>query len=255
VSDDRARPFDRDGRTHRRWSAVYVLLIVQPVAIRLARGEIEALRHIVAGCPAMWPGLAHDRLKKNIEGTFDRSGSARQVCRNRELRMTMKLILAAATLALAAPAMAKDTDDCLPGLICASTPETIVKAIQAAGYKAKLTKDDSGDPKIDSAAAGYDFQVYFYDCEKHLQCSSIQFVISFNHEGYEDAVLAEQWNENSRMGKAYLEKDGGLTVRHDISTVGGLNQKNFEDTLNWWSTTLGDVAEFWKKHPNPKKKA
>jgi len=167
--------------------------------------------------------------------------------------MDLKLFAVTAALLLASPAMAKDADDCLPGLICASAPDTVAKAVQTAGYKAKLGKDDGGDPKIDSAAAGYDFQIYFYDCENHVQCGSIQFVITFTREGYEDATLAEQWNESSRMGKAYLEKDGSLTVRHDISTVGGINQKNFEDTINWWSTVLGDVAEFWKKHPNPKK--
>lgn len=164
----------------------------------------------------------------------------------------MKKLFALALAFGATAASAKDADDCLPGLICASAPATIVKGVQDAGYKAKLDKDDGGDPMVSSSASGYDYDIYFYDCEAHVQCGSIQFAINFAAEGFETPALVNEWNAANRMGKAYIDGKKRFVLRHDMSTIGGVNSKNFADTVDWWASTLGEMAKFWDKHPNPK---
>lgn len=76
-------------------------------------------------------------------------------------------------------AAAKDDKACPTGLVCASAPATVVKALHDAGYKAKLTVDKVGDPMIETSAAGYDFEVMFYGCEEKRQCDSLQFYHGF----------------------------------------------------------------------------
>src|SRR5882757_3344398 len=56
------------------------------------------------------------------------------------------------------------------------TGSEVAAWLQKAGYKAELTKDDSGDPVINSAANGSTFKIYFYDCDTaKARCKALQF--------------------------------------------------------------------------------
>ena len=33
----------------------------------------------------------------------------------------------------------------------------------------------------------------------------------------------------------------------DVSTIGGLNLKNFADVIDWWSVMLGELNKFFKE--------
>src|SRR3546814_19453706 len=87
----------------------------------------------------------------------------------------MRKIIVAASLwmaALATPGLAADREACGAGLVCASDPQTVVKALQAAGYKALLSKSkQTGNPKIESAASGYAYSIFFYESEQPLHSS------------------------------------------------------------------------------------
>jgi len=169
--------------------------------------------------------------------------------------MTIRLAAAAlAALFFAGSAQAADKDPCGTSMVCASAPKTIVDALQKAGYKATLDKDDDGDPMIDSAANGYNFTVYFYECEQAKNCGSLQFVASFEDDGTNNAQLANEWNNKKRFIQLSVDDEKSLNARYDITTVGGFNQKNFADTIDWWAHMLGELGQFFKEHPTPKKK-
>lgn len=154
-------------------------------------------------------------------------------------------------LVLPGAAAAADKSPCPAGLICASNPSSVVAALQEAGYAAKLTKDNLGDPLIESSGGGYKFDVLFYDCEERRQCGSLQLQISFRSEGYEDPGLANKWNTTKRLGQARINDKGEFVLSYPLSTVGGLNQSNFRDVLDWWSSSLGDLKAFWADNPKP----
>lgn len=86
--------------------------------------------------------------------------------KNNLWRMAAFAALVASTAANAA---------CPANMVCASEPQTVVAALTTAGYKAKLGKDSTGDPTIESAASGYDFDVMFYGCKQGKDCVSLQF--------------------------------------------------------------------------------
>jgi hypothetical protein len=143
--------------------------------------------------------------------------------------------------ATASPAQAKDDQPCAATMICASDPGTIVTALQKAGYKAQLTKDATGDPEIDSAASGYSFSIYFYDCVEHKQCAAIQFYASFKADPAYTEAFANKWNTDKRFLRARIDAKKELVFDHDISTIGGLNQANFADLLGWMESSLSLV--------------
>ncbi len=157
-------------------------------------------------------------------------------------------VMAVAAMAIATmgagSAQAKDAAPCDKDLICASDPTTVAAAMMKAGYQALISRDATGDPMIDSAAAGYTFTVYFYGCEKAVQCDSIQLYTSFKNDG-RDAAFANQWNAIKRFAQMSITKTGSVEVRYDLATIGGVNRKNFGDVLDWWSAMLGEVGKYY----------
>lgn len=160
--------------------------------------------------------------------------------------------LGAAALLVAGQAQAAD---CPAALICASNPQGVVASLQAQGYKAVLGKsDNSGNPKITSAAAGYNYTLFFYGCENGANCTSLGFSITFEDDGGNSMELANLWNKDKRFSAmSYDESDKTLMLTYDVSTIGGLNQVNFADVVDWWQTMLGQANTFFKEHPAPKR--
>ncbi len=147
-------------------------------------------------------------------------------------------------MTVASGARAKDTEPCAKGMVCASDPKSIVAALQDEGFKAKLETGSDGDPKISTAANGYNYTVHFYGCEKGAQCDSIQLYSGFKSEDDNTPAYANAWNVKKRFITMSAEDDKSLNLRYDVSTVGGLNKRNFADVIDWWSVMLGDFADF-----------
>src|SRR5688500_17315910 len=78
------------------------------------------------------------------------------------------------------------------GVVQRRDPQSVVRALQAAGYAAKLDKDKTGDPMIVSGSSGTTFHIYFYGCKDHKNCSTVQFSSGYN---IEKALPLEQVNE------------------------------------------------------------
>lgn len=155
--------------------------------------------------------------------------------------------------ALALPAHAEDKSACGSGMVCASAPQTVVAALQEAGYKAKLEKDKLGDPSVASSASGYTFDIYFYGCEKNTACTSLQFLASFEAQDHYTPALANSWNEENRLIRMSVNDKKALYLRYDVTTVGGLSGENFADIVNWWAVMLGEFDNFEKAN-KPKTK-
>lgn len=160
------------------------------------------------------------------------------------------LVIAIGMVGSATPVSAADDGVCATGMVCASKPETIAAALQAAGYKAKADIDSTGDPSITSAASGYTFDVMFYGCEKHFKCDSLQFRTSWSNDPIHTAALANEWNRTKRFAQASVNDRREFVVSYDVSTIGGINKANFADTIEWWTSMLSELKDFWKAHPS-----
>jgi Putative bacterial sensory transduction regulator len=152
--------------------------------------------------------------------------------------------LGLAALGTANSVLASDAEPCDTNMICASSPKTLVKALQNEGYKAKLEKDTDGDPKITSSANGYSFSIYFYGCEKSTKCDSVQFNAGFKPEDDNTASYANAWNTKKRFMQASVNDQKELELRYDVTTAGGLNKRNFADVVDWWATMLSEFSTF-----------
>jgi len=147
-------------------------------------------------------------------------------------------LAAAALLSGAAPATAET--------VTAKDPQSIVRAMQTAGYQAKLEIDKVGDPMIRSASSGTSFAVYFYNCTDHKNCSSIQFQTAFDTEPGKAPSLEviNKWNTTKRYTAAYLDDEGDPGLSMDVNLDhGGFSSDLFEDELTLWTSLVADFEK------------
>ena len=143
--------------------------------------------------------------------------------------------LAAAVL-WAAPAQAQ--------MVRGQDPASVVSALQAAGYAAKLGTDKVGDPMITSGVNGTNFQIFFYNCVNHLNCATVQF-----HSGYDltTPVALDQinsWNRSQRFGRAYLDKENDPILEMDLDLDdGGISPLLLIDNIEFWASILGNFEK------------
>ncbi len=126
------------------------------------------------------------------------------------------------------------------GMVDASSPDAIAALLQQAGYRAAVTVDNIGDPKIESSAAGVDFSIYFYGCDNARNCQSVQLSSGYDLEQGTSFQSMNDWNSTQRFGFAYLDSESDPFVNYDINMAYGLSQENFMDSLAIWEAVLSD---------------
>lgn len=144
--------------------------------------------------------------------------------------MRFSYLTALGALALAQAAQAE--------AVSATNPQSIVAAMQNAGYKATLEKDNTGDPLINSSSSGTNFSVFFFGCTKNIDCRTIQFFA-----GYSDRKPTlnqmNDWNSSKRFARAYISESGNARIEMDLDLDdGGVSTKLFEDNLEFWVAVM-----------------
>lgn len=145
-----------------------------------------------------------------------------------------------AAIALAQPAFAEDV------LLDLSTPEQVQAALQDAGYKATLKKNDDGSLYILSAANGAEFTIDLTDC-KALKCNGLSFQSWYKAEPIFTVEFANKWNDTKRFLSVSINERGELREWMNVSTLGKLTKANFADVIDWYATMDGEVSKFVKE--------
>ncbi|WHU03691.1 MULTISPECIES: YbjN domain-containing protein [unclassified Sphingomonas] len=165
------------------------------------------------------------------------------------------LMIAAAVLAggwtMPVAAQTAGQPPCAKDLVCANAPQTVLAAMEKAGFKPKMSADRDGDPMIEGQGV-FRFNVFFYGCDKqHVNCDSLRFEALFAKAPENTPAFANKWNAGKRFLQASVHADGQLGFAYDVAMVGGLNQRNFSDVLAWWTNQLEEVRDFFKAELNP----
>jgi len=120
-------------------------------------------------------------------------------------------------------------------------PDPAVVLDLAKGFgSAKMDKDDGGDPMISGRLQGVKYVIYFYGCENHEKCKSLQF-----SSGYTDPFTADQaneWNRKYRWVKAYA--GDGSNFKMDVSFAGGITRDHLEEQFSNWDSMMSDIKDF-----------
>jgi hypothetical protein len=148
--------------------------------------------------------------------------------------MALKWLAAlAALLGMAAPAGAQ--------MVRAQDPQSVVQALQGAGYAARLGTDRVGDPMVTSGVSGTSFQIFFYNCTNHRECATVQFHSGYHLSTSPTLAVLNEWNRMKRFGRAYLDKENDPILEMDVDLDdGGLSPALFIDNIEFWASILGE---------------
>ena len=139
----------------------------------------------------------------------------------------------AALLVFAMPAHAQ--------MVRALDPQSVVAALQASGYAAKLGTDRVGDPMVTSGVSGTTFQIFFYNCTNHQACATVQFHSAYDISTPVGLDQINAWNQKKRFGRAFLDKENDPVLEMDVDLDdGGLSRLLFIDNVEFWASILAE---------------
>ncbi len=101
----------------------------------------------------------------------------------------------------------------------------MLSVLTAQQKAARIDVDSAGDPRIFVKADGYDYDVFFYDCEAGTKedrlCASYQFFIGFLVPDAFPLSKINNWNRAHRYARAYLFKlaSGDMHARIEIDVL------------------------------------
>ncbi|MEA3008457.1 MAG: hypothetical protein QOJ91_149 [Sphingomonadales bacterium] len=146
------------------------------------------------------------------------------------------LAIAAIAGAWALPAQAQ--------MVKGQVPDTLVGALQKAGYAAKLGTDKVGDPMITSGVNGTTFQIFFYNCTEHKNCATVSLHSGYDLKTSPGLEKINEWNQGKRFGRAYLDKEDDPILEMDVDLDdGGMSAALFIDNIEFWASILGDFEK------------
>ncbi len=138
---------------------------------------------------------------------------------------------------------------CGENLVCASDPQTVVAAMKAAGFVPTKIAVDEKVPYIWAFAKGYNYTIQFEDCNDGKQCTTLWFYTMFDSAKNFPVDLVNQWNRDKRLATMVYTDKGGIMVKYDMATSGGVSSMSFSQTLNWWSVMMQELGAFFQAHP------
>ena len=113
------------------------------------------------------------------------------------------------------------------------------------GYRAELTTDNEGDPKIRSSTQGTGFSIYFYDCTKTgtRDCRSVQFSAGMDLTNGLTLTKVNDWHREMRFGRVWLDDDHDPYIEMVVKFDDGITEGNLRSWFLTWDTTFGDFLK------------
>lgn len=141
-------------------------------------------------------------------------------------------------LALSLPLRAQEAP------VSAANPESVVAAIQAAGYRAQLSATQSGTPVINTGMAGRNVVVLFRACKDNVDCLSLMFMARFDQI---TGVTLEEMNainyDSGLLIGSLTDKQQPLVKAVMITGREGVPARTFANFLTAWEGALQRFEE------------
>ena len=129
-------------------------------------------------------------------------------------------------------------------VVMASDAAGIQQAMMDAGYRAELTTDDEGNPKIIGNASASTYWILFLDCESTTGCLGLEFYVSYSLDAKPTLEAVDQFNNDFRYIRAFTNEDGDPRMMMDIlARDGGLDKETFLEYVRLWTVIMPSFEE------------
>ena len=108
------------------------------------------------------------------------------------------------------------------------------------GYRAKIGRDDHGDPFIESSVGGTAFQIIFYNCDLGSEgfCEDIMFRAAYSLPAGVDLETINAWNADKRFSRAWRDAESDPILETDLDFVGGITRERIVTSLSVWESSV-----------------
>jgi hypothetical protein len=105
-------------------------------------------------------------------------------------------------------------------LLTADDPGKVAALMRQLGYRAELTTDQTGDPRIITGFAGMQASLWFNDCDDKGQgCRSIRMQVGLLTDRKLSLEQVNAFNNSWRFGTLSLDEDRDPLLNHDLWLV------------------------------------
>lgn len=129
--------------------------------------------------------------------------------------------------------------------VSANDPASIVGALEMAGYRATLSKDTVGDPKVVTELSDREIAIVFYGCanDTHEGCDQLQFIVGFDADEPMEPQQLLDFMDDWRFASLTLDDEGDPWMTWDVVTgQQGIPTPVFLQSIRLFTDTL-DAAE------------
>ena len=120
-------------------------------------------------------------------------------------------------------------------MILATDPAGMQRAMQGAGYRAELTTDNNGNPKIIGSASRSTYWILFLDCDSSVGCLGVEFYVSYDMQTKPSLEQINQFNEDFRYIRASINQYDQPSMYMDVLVRdGGLSKDAFLEYVRLW---------------------
>ena len=121
-----------------------------------------------------------------------------------------------------------------------ATADEVAAVLRDYGVRAKISKDDEGDPMIESAISGVNYLVLFHGCESKPRCGSLEFSATLEMEAPVPQSVVNTWHNTKRFSSITQLKPDELTFTMDVFIEKGASTELLAGYLSVWETMLGE---------------
>lgn len=154
------------------------------------------------------------------------------------MRKFAKAVMLAGVLAASPAVYANEID--------AKDPQKLATLIREWADDVAVGKDSDGDPKITFKYNDLKQALYFYGCTNGKNCTSVQFVLSYdnNDETIEDM---NSWNNTKRFASAFLGDDNDPALTMDVILSQKVSRAYMRDVMARWRSISDDFDDYVRK--------
>ena len=87
---------------------------------------------------------------------------------------------------------------------------------------------------------GLDYSIFFYNCTKNGNCTSICFSSAFQAKPSLETI--NSWNGRKRFAFGFLDKDGDAALGMDVDTARRISRRAMDPVFDRWSELLAAYA-------------
>lgn len=100
--------------------------------------------------------------------------------------------------------------------------DDVIAVLDEMEIKFEQTIDNEGDPKLVFDIDEYRTSLFFYSCNAELECRSLLLYSAYSLTDGGSLENVNNWNQRKRFTRAFMEKDGDITLESDLQVEGGI---------------------------------